>query len=192
MLMITGQVLDSFALAGVVLLLLASHPPLDAAIRPGHIRDVGAMLLTVVVVWAYLAFAQYLIVWSGNLPREVVWYLIRFRQGWLWVGLLAVFLRFILPFAVLLSGRTKRDPRVLAGAGVAILAGGLLDAYWQVAPVFHPGGLTVHWLDLAVPLGMGGLWLAAYTWLLKWTPQVFLPEPRAETRMEAASDQVVQ
>jgi len=187
MLIIMEQLLSGLAFAVLFLpFLLARHLALREAVSPGHIRDLGAFLLTAVVLWAYLAFFQYLVIWSGDLPREVIWYIIRFSGGWLYVGLFIVFLQFGLPSIVLLSAQAKQNPQVLAGLGLIILAGNLVDYFWQVAPVFRPSGFSIHWLDLSLPVAIGGMWFAAFTWMLNRTPQTIYPEPRGQTRMEKA------
>jgi hypothetical protein len=187
MLIIMEQLLSGLAFAILFLpFLLARHAALREAVTPGHIRDLGAFLLTAVILWAYLAFFQYLIIWSGNLPREVIWYILRFSGGWLYVGLFIVILQFGLPFIILLSSQTKQNPRVLAGLGLVILAGNLANYFWQVAPVFKPARFSIHWLDLSVTVAIGGLWFAVFTWMLNRTPQTLYPETQAQTRMEKA------
>jgi hypothetical protein len=187
MLIIMEQLLSGLAF-GVLFLpfLMERHPALRASVLPGHIRDLGALLLTAVVLWAYLAFFQYLIIWSGNLPREVIWYIIRFSGGWLGVGILIVLLQFGIPFAILLSAQAKQNPRVLAGLGLVILVANLLDYFWQVAPAFSPNSLTIHLLDLLLPIAIGGLWLASFLWMVERTPQTLYPAPLEKPRMEKA------
>jgi hypothetical protein len=189
MLTVMAQLLSAMAFALAALPLLMEYPSLRETVRTEHIRDLGAFLLTAVVLWAYLAFSQYLVIWAGNLPREVTWYIIRGNTSWLWLGLLVIGMQFVLPFALLLSAQAKRNSRLLAGLAVAILFASLLDQFWQVAPVFHPAGLAVHWLDLVLPAAIGGIWLAAFAWLLERTPQVTVPEDQAESRMGQAARQ---
>jgi hypothetical protein len=187
MLIIMVQMLSGFAFSLSFLpSLLSVQPGLSRAVTPGHIRDLGALLLTAVVLWSYLAFFQYLIIWSGNLPREVIWYLIRFGGGWLFVGLLVVILQFGLPFILLLSAQAKRNAQVLSGLGLVILVGSLIDYFWQIIPVLSPGELSFHWLDLSLTAAIGGLWTVAFIWMLNRTPQTLYPEAQRQTRVESA------
>lgn len=170
MLIIVGQVLGGLAFGIALTPLLARYPPLADFMNPGLYRDLGAMLLAVVMIWAYIAFSQLLIIWSGNLPFEVTWYLHRSQGGWLWVGLLVFAIQFVLPFLLLLSLWAKRDARVLASLGTVILAMRLVDYFWHVMPSFFPAGFTLHWMDIIAPIAIGGLWVAAFSWHLQRTP----------------------
>jgi hypothetical protein len=189
MLIIVGQVLGGLAFGIALTPLLARDPPLDRFMNPGLYRDLGAMLLAVVMIWAYIAFSQLLIIWSGNLPSEVTWYLHRSQGGWLWVGLLVFAIQFVLPFLLLLSLWAKRDARVLASLGAAILAMRLVDYFWHVMPAFHPAGFTLHWLDLIAPLAIGGLWVAAFSWRLKRTPLLLPVVTEAGEGIERGGEQ---
>jgi hypothetical protein len=122
--------------------------------------------------WAYIAFSQLLIIWSGNLPRETVWYIDRIQDGWQWVGIAVVALQFGVPFLVLISLRAKQSPLILAGLSIIILVTRLLDYYWQIVPAFFPTGLYVHWVVLFELVAIGGFWLAAYLWNFNRTPLV--------------------
>jgi len=138
-------------------------------------RDLGALLLTSVMMWAYIAFSQLLIIWSGNIPREATWYLVRSMPGWMEIGILVYAFQFFLPFLVLLSLRAKRSARVLMFLSAAILLVHLLDTYWLVMPAFFPQGLMVSSLDL-VALGVvvviGGF---VFRSQLGRTPEPILP-----------------
>jgi hypothetical protein len=181
-LIISGQALAGMALAIACLPLLLADRALAEFVTPQRLRDLGALLFTLVIFYAYIAFSQYLIIWSGNLPQEVTWYLNR-TGGWLVLFLVVVAVQFILPFAALLSLRAKENLRLLAGLSLATLAMRFLDTFWHVAPTFHPGRLYFHWLDLALAAGIGGLWLLAFTFHLSRTPFQAFVEPEAEGRV---------
>ena len=82
-------------------------------------HDLGKMMFAFVMIWAYVNFSQYLIVWSGNIPEEIHWYLARFRGGWGAIGLVILLFHFVLPFMLLLSREANRNPRLLAAGGGA-------------------------------------------------------------------------
>jgi len=172
-----GSGLSSMAFLILVAAFLARSRPMDAVIAPRHFHDWGKLTLAFVLLWAYFAFSQFLIIWSGNLPEEIEWYLHRMSHGWQYVGLSLALLHFALPFALLLSRDLKKQPRRLAALAVFILAMRWVDHLWQIEPVFHPHGLYVHWLDVAAPVAVGGLWLAAFAWLLKRRPIVPIHDP---------------
>lgn len=180
-----GQLLTALAFAIMLLNLL---PGLSLGRRwnyletPIPFRDLGAMLLTLVMGWTYLAFFQYLIIWAGNIPREITWYLDRSQGGWQIVAAIGAILLFGLPFLALISIRVRHNLRLLGVLGAVILAAGLLNMYWQVIPAFSPGAFSLHWLDLVVPLAMGGIWLAGFFFALARRPGLALPE-REELRL---------
>jgi hypothetical protein len=159
-----SPLLMALAFGTAALCLLApERPSADSAARFG---DLGGLLLAFVLLWSYLAFEQYLTIWSENLPDQAIWYVRRNADGWRgWSWMLAL-VAGALPFCLLLSRKLKRDPRRLVLAAGLILAGGLLDTYWQVMPGFYPkpGDLSV--LDGLPLIGIGGLWIAAYLWRL--------------------------
>jgi hypothetical protein len=153
-----SQFLSALALSAVVALLIATPD----ALAPALLRDVGNLLLAFVIFWAYVTFSQFLIIWSGNLPREISWYVHRRQGGWPAVVLLLGIAQFLLPFALLLSRAAKHRPRVLAAIAGIILAAKLLHTYWLIAPTYHPETAVPHWLDFAALLAIGGLWMATY------------------------------
>ena len=170
MLIVTGQALSGLAFAILLLPVLVQKDQLAEVITPRHYRDLGALLLTSVMLWAYLAFSQYLIIWYGNLPHEVSWYLDRTTGGWEWIGLVILIFQFALPFTFLISLRAKRNPRILTGLAILIVLVRLGEWFWEVVPAFHPSDFTIHWLDLITPVAIGGLWLAAFLWHFERTP----------------------
>lgn len=172
-LIISGQALGAMALAIALLPALIPGGALEAFVTPRHIRDLGALLLTLVLFYAYIAFSQYIIIWSGNLPHEVTWYLAR-TGFWLALFLVVVAIQFVLPFFVLLSLRAKRNLRLVAGLALGILLMRAIDIYWLVTPAYYPGTFPSLWnvlLSLALLVGLGGLWLLAFSYHLQRTPQ---------------------
>jgi hypothetical protein len=126
--------------------------------------DLGNLLLMNVLTWAYLAFMQFLIVWVGNLPREISWYVPRLQTGWIALGVILVVFHFFAPLAILLSRTAKRVPVVLGSLAAAVLVVHVIDVYWLVAPSVRPAGLQIAWLDPLALVGLGILWR------LTWRP----------------------
>ncbi|HSN73369.1 MAG TPA: hypothetical protein VLT59_17770 [Steroidobacteraceae bacterium] len=148
--------------AGIAVIALAQ--PLAATRGLGvpseqHRLDVGTLLLAAVIFWAYVTFMQFLIIWIGDVPEEITWYLARSAGGSL--GLLAGFVvfKFALPSALLLSRRIKRNPQTLAATAALVLLGHAFDLCWQSNLT---GDGTV-WLRLLLAIaalaGLGGAWL---------------------------------
>jgi hypothetical protein len=176
-LVIVGQLLATVAFATAVAALLVHTPPLSQVISPAHFHDLGNLLLAFVMLWAYMAFSQFLIIWSANLPEEVTWYLRRMRGGWQWVGWALILFYFALPFLLLLSRGIKQRAQLLAWVATAILVMHLVDLVWLVVPAFQPGGVFIHWMDAAALMGIGGLWLVVFVWQLRRRPLLPVYDP---------------
>lgn len=131
-------------------------------------RDLGNLLLAMVVFWSYVSFTQFLIIWSGNLQEEIEWYHVRSQGGWKWViGFVAVFSLFA-PFFILLSRAVKDRPRRLRRIALVVLGTQVIYLYWLIAPAF-PGRVHggVHWLDPVALLAVGAFFHARITHLLE-------------------------
>ncbi len=176
-LLIAGQGLSGLAFVTVVAVLLSRYEPLASFFSPEQRHDLGKLIFAFVMFWAYVAFSQYLIIWAGNLPEEIPWYLKRLQGGWGWFGIALIVLHFLLPFLVLLPADADRDPRVLGGVAILIMAMRAVDLYWLIQPAFSPARFAVHWLDVAAPIGLGGVWLAVFLWQLKQRPLLPLNDP---------------
>jgi hypothetical protein len=161
-LFMVSQALGPMALVIAALLLPSRYKPLSDFLTPSHLHDLGKMLFAFVMMWSYVAFSQYLIIWSGNLPEEIPWYLARFRGGWGWIGLLVLLFQFLLPFLLLLSRAANRNPRLLITAAAMVVAVRFVDVLWLILPAFAPGRFLIRWTDLAVPIGIGVLWISVF------------------------------
>ena len=179
-LLIVGQILVTLAFAIVVLRQLAAFEPFVEVVTPGHVHDLGNLLLAFVMLWAYMAFSQFLIIWSGNLPEEIPWYLHRTRGGWQVIGVLLLVLHFALPFVLLLARTSKRRVERLATIAVGLVVMHWLELFWLVMPALHPTALHVHWLDLVAPCGVGGFWLVTFIWQLRRHALLPLHDPRLQ------------
>lgn len=175
---VIGQALLTLAFAIIWTGKLAKFSPLAEVIQKKHFHDLGNLLLAFVMLWAYISLSQFLIIWSGNLPEEIPWYLHRLHGGWQWLAFAVVIFHFTLPFVVLLSRRSKRRVEILTRVAYLIIIMRLLDLFWFVAPNFHAENIRVHWLNILVPLAMGGVWLAFFIQQLKTRALLPLHDPR--------------
>jgi hypothetical protein len=176
-----GQLLTGFAFAVAVLVLLAQRPPLSEVVTRAHLRDLGSLLLAFVMFWAYMAFSQYLLIWAGNLPEEIPYYLRRTRAGWEWVALGLILLHFALPFLLLVSRDVKGNPRALAAVAVGLLVMRFVDIFWWIEPAYPHEGQYFYWLlDVAAAAGLGGVWVWWFVRQLKRRPLLPLYAPGSE------------
>lgn len=184
-LIIGGQVLSAFAFVIPVLMLLTDRAPFTEFVTAEQFHDLGKLMLAFVMLYAYFAFSQFLIMWSGNLPEETPWYLARLTGGWQYVAVALVLFQFVLPFAILLSRNLKRNARRLTAVALVVLAARLLDLFWLVTPAFSPEHFSIHWMDVAAVVGVGGLWLSFFVWRLRGQPLLPLNDPALPLAAEA-------
>ncbi len=173
-----GQVLS--ALAFVILLLAdaARSAELGPLTSEDSFHKLGNLLLAFTMLWAYLAFSQLLIIWSGNLPDEIRWYLHRVSDGWRYVaGFIALF-QFFLPFFLLLMRPIKKRRQLLASVAACVFLSHIVTIWWTVAPSFHSEVFFIDWLAFAALFGVGGIWFAAFLWNLERRRLVPLNDPR--------------
>jgi len=183
-LIIGGQLVSAMALMIVTLVMVGREEPMESIYQSRHYHDLGKLLFAFVMLWAYFSVSQLIIIWSGNLPEEISWYMSRIVGEWRWVGLFLVIAHFALPFGLLLSRDLKRRPgRLVWIAGLLLLAR-LVDIYWLTAPEFWPGGIHVHWLDVLLPIGIGGIWISFYVRQLRQWPLLPVRDRRLAEAME--------
>ena len=156
-----GQVLAGLCFAVVVERILFRYKPMSKLLKPAYVHDHGKFILTFIMMWAYFAFSQWLIIWAGNLPQEITWYIRRLNGGWGYVGLFLVLFHFAVPFVLLLSRPFKRDITRLVWLAVWLLLMRYVDLFWIIEPSFSTT-FNVTWLDIVVPIAMGGLYLAYF------------------------------
>jgi Ni/Fe-hydrogenase subunit HybB-like protein len=174
---VAGQGLAGFALVIAVLSTLTDTEPYATYLNKRHFLDLGKLLLAFVMLWAYFSFSQFLIIWAGNLPEEIPFFLDRLQGGWQYLSAAILLGHFALPFTLLLSRDLKRRPRLLAKVAIFILLFRYLDLVWLVAPMFGHEGFPLHWLNLAVPAGLAGLWFSLFARQLRSRPLLPLNDP---------------
>lgn len=184
LLFIADQGLTGMAFLITVMVLLSKRRPMSEVLTHRHLHDLGKFLLAMVMVWAYFSFSQFLIIWAGNLPEEIPWYLVRINNGWGFVALLLVVGHFALPFALLLSRDLKRNFKLLMSIAVFILCMRLVDLYWVVAPEFRQTSFGISWMDFTLPLALLGIWLAYFLKLLEERPLMPINNPHLEEALE--------
>ena len=161
LLVLIGEVLSALCFAVVIERILFRYQPMSELLKPDYVHDHGKLMLTFVMMWAYFSFSQWLIIWAGNLPEEITWYMRRLNGGWGGVGLFLVIFNFAVPFVLLLSRPFKRDVTRLVWLAVWLLLMRYLDLFWMIEPNFSKT-FSVTLADIVVPVAMGGLWLAYF------------------------------
>ena len=180
---IIGQALAGIAFVIVMAKYLSEREPLEGVLQPRHIHDYGNLMLAFVMLWAYVAVSQLIIIWSGFHIYGAVfngfWYLERVQGGWQYISIALGLFHFLLPFLILLSRGFKRNIGTLVKVAAFLLLMRWLDLYWLAAPTFHHH-LAFHWLDLATLAGVGGIWLATFIGHLGRRPLIPFNDPYLE------------
>ncbi len=184
-LILGGQGLSTLAFMIVVLSWLSRRAPMDAILQRSHFHDIANLTLAFVMLWAYFAFSQYLIIWAGNLPHEIAWYVHRLHTGWRFIGLLLVAFHFFAPFLLLLSRAVKREPQAVIWVAVGILVVRLVDLFWLTAPEFHREGVHVSWLDLVLPISLFSIFVGCFIWQLRGRTLLPRHDPQFEEALGA-------
>jgi hypothetical protein len=178
-----GQGLSTLAFTIVVLAALVRFPPMSAVAGPAEFHDLSKLMFAFVLLWAYFSISQLLIIWSANLPEEVPFYLERLHGPWAPVSIAILLLHFVLPFLLLLSRDLKRNPAAVKWIALFILVMRVVDVAWTIGPVFRHEGSSLHWLDFAMVLGMGCLWLTLFWRNLAGRPLIPARDPYLKEAM---------
>ena len=181
-----GGLLGAFALTVTVLTRIERQTPvIGPRLNSDVLNDLGNLLLAGVMLWTYFELSQFLIIWSGNLPDEAIWYLRRMENGWGAFGPILIATHFVFPVLLLLSRDLKRRLEPLSWITCWILVVHYLDLIWVVIPAFNREPYRVgefsiapiSWMDLVTPLAIGGLWLFMFVRQLKRYPLVPVNDP---------------
>ena len=175
-----GGFLAFFALLPVIVWWLQGRERLERAITPEHYQDMGKFMFAFLVFWGYIAFSQFMLIWYGNLPEEIGWYVRREAGTWSDIAWLIVVGHFMLPFAFLMSKHVKRRLAILVLAGLWLLAMHWIDLYWIVMPELNQEATEVPWslFDLLCLVGIGGFYLAGWSRMIGRAALVPEKDPR--------------
>ncbi|MDP9174037.1 MAG: hypothetical protein M3O30_09250 [Planctomycetota bacterium] len=189
--MVISQTLSALCFTLIILWLRADRPKILKFARPGVFIDLGNLVLTLVILWAYLNFSQYLITWTGDEQKEIGWYVQRTYGGWRAVAGLLLLLHFLVPFILLLFRDIKQNINRLGMLAGALLLLRILDLYWDVGPLRQDnphGGFVISPLDVLAWIGIGGIWYAVFSKSLSRRPLLaeFPIEPQPSNGTESA------
>ena len=178
--LMVGQGLSTFAFLIIFFRFFGKQEPLADIVTPKRVHDIGKFTLGFVILWTYVNMSQFIIVWSANLPEETPWYLNRGQPGWDILAVVLVLFHFVVPFFILLSRQLKRSivPLSIVAGGILIMR--FVDLFWLIIPAFHQDGIYFNVVYLFAPIGIGGIWIASFLWMLKRKPLLPLNDPRLE------------
>jgi hypothetical protein len=183
--MLGGQGLASMAFTIAVMVLLSRAEPFAHVFKADHLHDLGKLMLTFVMLWAYFQFSQFLIIWSANLPEEIGFYLTRIEGAWVYLSALLVIGHFAVPFLLLLNRDLKRGAAV-ALVALFIIGMRFVDLFWLMGPRDGHAAPALSWMNFVTPLAIGGVWIAVFLWQLSSRPLLPLGDPGLAEVLEAS------
>jgi hypothetical protein len=169
-----GNLYVGLAFLAVIAVWSRSRPHVREWVGPTHFHDVGKLLFGFCILWAYLAWSQYLVIWYGDLPEETSFVSRRLvDQPWAPVSWVVAFTVFVLPFAVLLSRVAKQRPRALVTISAIVPGGMWLERFVLVAPsLWHGASVPLGALEIVVTAGFAAAFALCYSWFLGAVPVI--------------------
>lgn len=143
-----GSAWIALATAYVITMILDRLGVLTDVLHEHQYYFLGSLLFAFTVFYAYIHFAQYFIIWNGNMPEETFWYVVREKGTWWWVGMVIIFGHFFVPFLALLRIDVKNVFSFMVPlCGWAWLMH-WVDLSFNIMPVLHPDGFPLLWIWL--------------------------------------------
>ena len=199
-----GSMIGFYAFLALVCMSLQKNGMLTRAITTEHYHDIGKFSFGHTVFWAYIAFCQFMLIWYANIPEETEYYMMRMEGGWSKISLALPIVNFFIPFLMLLSRHVKRSRLGLMIGSIYLLVVHTLDLYWAVMPnvgahggdqhgpaaeaaghaaavVAHHGPhFSIELVDVTALVGISGLFLAAFAFLLARNKVICIGDPRLD------------
>ena len=169
-----NQFLTCFAFCLACFLFIVGRPPFRDLMRPKFQLDMGTLMLAFTLFWSYTSFSQFMLVWIGNLPEEIPFFLKRSQPtyGFWWcvsAGLIA--LHFALPFLLLLFRDIKLHPVRLRMVAIYLCVICSIDVVWWIEPILaNKSGFPYFLMDIGAIIGIGGLFATYWIGFLKQRP----------------------
>jgi len=188
---LVGQGFAVLALSILTVILLSKAEPMKTFLRVTEQHDLGKFLFAFVMLNIYLNFAEYLIIWSGNVPDEIPWYLNRIRGGWWVICSMDFIFHWVIPFTLLLSRDLKRNKNKMIWLTCWMLFARAFDLFWLIEPNFPNAARNLHlignWGILAyitVPVAVLAVWAYFFLTNLMQRPLINVNDPHVAEMLE--------
>jgi hypothetical protein len=179
------------ALGILTLILLSRYEPMKSLFRVTEQHDMGKLAFAFTMLNIYLTFAEFLIIWSGNVPDEIPWYLHRIHGGWWTICSLDVICHWVIPFCLLLSRDIKRSKHKMIWLCTFMICARLIDMFWLIEPNFKDAASNLHISGnigilayVTVPISVVAFWAVFYLSELKKRPLLNVNDPHTEELLE--------
>jgi hypothetical protein len=188
---LVGQGYAVLALGILTVILLSRYEPMKTMLRATEQHDLGKLAFAFVMLNIYLCFAEFLIIWSGNVPDEIPWYLNRIHGGWWYVCSADVICHWLIPFVLLLSRDLKRNKQKMIWLTCFMIFARCVDMFWLIEPNFADAAGNLHITGnlgilayITVPVAVISLWAAYYMKQMQDRPLIDLNDPHVEEMLE--------
>jgi hypothetical protein len=188
---LVGQGYSVLALSILSVILLSRYEPMKTLLRVTEQHDLGKFLFAFTMLNIYLCFAEFLIIWSGNVPDEIPWYLARIHGGWWTICSLDFICHWLIPFTLLLSRDLKRNKSKMIWLTCWMLFARCLDMFWLIEPNFGDAAGNLHITNnigilayITVPVAVLSVWGAYYLTQLMQRPLMNVNDPHLEEMLE--------
>ncbi len=164
-----GAAFSGVALVTMVLAFIRRAGKLEGTVTSEHFHDLGKLMFSFTVFWAYISFSQYFLIWYSNIPEETAFMGHRNSGIWKPLFLLLIFGHFIAPFLILIFRPIKRNPAALIAIGAWAILIHFMDIAWMIRPVAYlrtelpEPGFAGAWLEL---LMISGVLMVFIGWLV--------------------------
>ncbi|MCB0702231.1 MAG: quinol:cytochrome C oxidoreductase [Ignavibacteriae bacterium] len=161
-----GTFATAMAVLTLITLSLKSNGNLLKEINRNHYYSMGGLMFAFTAFWMYMAFSQYMLIWYANIPEETFWFLPRMENGWEYLSIALILIKFIIPFGLLLNRNSKMNPSRLKLASFWIIGAHIYDMYWLVMPSYNrmsgTEGPVFGWIELSFIALSAGIILVFY------------------------------
>jgi hypothetical protein len=203
-----GSMVGFYSFLALAAMALQKGGMLKSAITTEHYHDIGKFMFGHTVFWAYVTFSQFMLIWYANIPEETEYFMNRMEGGWQWLSYAMPLIHFFIPFLFLISRHVKRSRVGLAVGAVWLLAVHVLDIFWIVIPnagahhgppagaehgaageavshaaaavAEHGPHFSLALTDITALVGIAGLFLAVFAFLMKKNAVVCIGDPRLD------------
>lgn len=182
-----GFLMSFLAMCIVILRILHCYGYLKGIVSVEHYHDLGKLMFAFTCFWAFCAFAQYMLIWYGNIPEETIWFSHRWEGNWKYISLILPIGHFGLPFVLLMSRLAKRNLSFLTFMAIWLILMQFIDLHWLILPNFHHEGFHLSWLDVSTHIGFAGLFLGILGKKLTGTKLIPIQDPFLEKSIHHVS-----
>ncbi|TAL66841.1 MAG: quinol:cytochrome C oxidoreductase [Bacteroidetes bacterium] len=180
----SGSLLAAIAATTFAAVRLDENNLFGIKIKGDHYYSLGALLFAFTNFWGYIAFSQFMLIWYANLPEETFWFISRWEGNWKFITLGLIVFRFIVPYILILSQPSKKDPKRLKLAAIWILFTHYYDIYWLVMPNYSRSGIAFSWYELGYPLLCLGVMILTFTFKAKNTNLLPVGDPKLKQSID--------